>query len=283
MIFWIASYPKSGNTWLRTLISAYYYTPDGNFNDGKCLNYISQFPNKKYFQGFNYKKDKVDDTARYWGAAQLRINSDKKIKFFKTHNALVKLGGYEFTNSSQSIGCIYIVRDPRNIISSLANHFELSIHESLEFMLNEKKFTYDFTKINDFSDFQFISSWHNNYNSWKNNKFIPVKFLRYEDLSKMTYSVVKEVILFIDKIINNKNKFKKKRLIKAIQSTSFEKLKNLEKERGFQESVLSKINNKNIPFFFKGPKNDWNKNFDKDFKKKINKIFKNDLEYLKYI
>ena len=33
MIFWIASYPKSGNTWLRTLISSYYYSKDGVFNE----------------------------------------------------------------------------------------------------------------------------------------------------------------------------------------------------------------------------------------------------------
>ena len=33
MIFWIASYPKSGNTWLRTLISSYYYSEDGIYSN----------------------------------------------------------------------------------------------------------------------------------------------------------------------------------------------------------------------------------------------------------
>ncbi len=53
MIFWIASYPKSGNTWLRALISTYYYSEDGNFNQ-KLLKKIDQFPTKKYFKEFNY-------------------------------------------------------------------------------------------------------------------------------------------------------------------------------------------------------------------------------------
>ena len=49
MIFWIASYPKSGNTWLRTLISAYYYSKDGIYNENLIKN-IGQFPEKKHFQ-----------------------------------------------------------------------------------------------------------------------------------------------------------------------------------------------------------------------------------------
>ena len=55
MIFWIASYPKSGNTWLRALISSYYYSNDGVYNQD-LLKKIDQFPTKKYFNGFNYDK-----------------------------------------------------------------------------------------------------------------------------------------------------------------------------------------------------------------------------------
>ena len=53
MIFWIASYPKSGNTWLRTLISAYYYSKDGVFNQNILKN-IGQFPEKRHFVSFDY-------------------------------------------------------------------------------------------------------------------------------------------------------------------------------------------------------------------------------------
>ena len=52
MIFWIASYPKSGNTWIRALLSAYYFTSDGFFSNDNLLKKISQFPEKKHFARF---------------------------------------------------------------------------------------------------------------------------------------------------------------------------------------------------------------------------------------
>ena len=57
MIIWIASYPKSGNTWLRTLISSYYFSEDGFF-DQNNLKFIDQFPNEKFFKYFSYDKKK---------------------------------------------------------------------------------------------------------------------------------------------------------------------------------------------------------------------------------
>ena len=60
MIFWIASYPKSGNTWLRALISAYFYTPDGIFQE-KVINNIGQFPEKRHFVSFKYNQNTLSD------------------------------------------------------------------------------------------------------------------------------------------------------------------------------------------------------------------------------
>ena len=64
MIFWIASYPKSGNTWLRALLSAYYFTSDGFFSNDNLLKKISQFPEKKHFENFEYKKEIAGSDAR---------------------------------------------------------------------------------------------------------------------------------------------------------------------------------------------------------------------------
>ena len=126
MIFWIASYPKSGNTWLRTLLSAYYYSKDGIYKESLIKN-IGQFPEKKHFQGFDYLPKVVIDTSRYWIKAQERINRDKKLRFFKTHNVYGSINEHKFTDKTNSIGCIYIVRDPRNVITSLKNHFFFKI------------------------------------------------------------------------------------------------------------------------------------------------------------
>ena len=92
MIFWIASYPKSGNTWLRTLLSAYYYSDNGIYLYHLIKN-IGQFPEKRHFEGFNYDQKIITDTTRFWIKAQSKINQDKKLRFFKTHNILGKING----------------------------------------------------------------------------------------------------------------------------------------------------------------------------------------------
>ena len=283
MIFWIASYPKSGNTWLRALISSYYYSEDGVFHE-KIIKNIGQFPEKKHFTSFNYDPKVVTDTTRFWIKAQEKINEDKKLRFFKTHNAFGVLNNQNFTNKENSIGCIYIIRDPRNIITSLKNHYELDDDSALKWMTRENNFIYDVEKLDrdGYSDFQFISSWATNYKSWKVQKKIPIKIIKYEDLLNKTYAVFMDVVKFINETTNNKEKISKDKLKNSVNSTLFDKLKNNEEKHGFSEAIQSKKENKKIPFFHLGPKNDWRKILDEDLKKKLNNVFEKNLIELSY-
>ena len=285
MIFWIASYPKSGNTWLRSLISTYYFTKDGIY-DERLLKKIDQFPTRKYFLDFKYDPKIIGDTCRFWISAQEKLNMDKKLKFFKTHNAFGKVNNFDFTNSENSIGCIYIVRDPRNVITSVMNHYELDENKAFKWMTNEKQFIYDVEKVKQFgfSDFQFISSWQLNYKSWFVQKKIKTKFIRYEDLSNQTYLVLKEIIDFINKTIQSNEKINLPKLKKTINSTSFEKMKKKETENGFSEAINSQKNkNKKITFFNLGPNNDWKKILNIKLRNRLNEKFKTDLKELSYI
>ena len=74
MIIWLASYPKSGNTWVRSLLSAYYYSEDGNFSF-ELLKNIDQYPQKKYF---DVKIDKPGEVNSYWDISQEKIIIKKK-------------------------------------------------------------------------------------------------------------------------------------------------------------------------------------------------------------
>ena len=283
MIFWIASYPKSGNTWLRTLISAYYYSKDGIFKQSILKN-IGQFPEKRHFTDFNYNPENITDTANFWIKSQEKINKDKKIRFFKTHNTFGKVNDCDFTNKENSAGCIYIVRDPRNVITSLENHYEMNHETSLKWMTNSKNYIYDVVNVkkDGYSDFQFISSWSMNYKSWNVQKKIPIKIIKYEDLLEETFVVFQDIVEFINKTLNIKEKINKDKLKNSVRSTYFDKLKNEEKKSGFVEAVLSKKNQKKIPFFNLGPNNDWKKILDKNQQSKINDIFRSDLKELGY-
>ena len=283
MIFWITSYPKSGNTWLRILLSSYYYTKDG-FYDESVLKNIDQFPQKKFFNEFNYDPKVVTDTIKFWIKAQEKINQDKKLRFFKTHNAFGALNNFDFTNKDNSIGCVYVVRDPRNVITSIKNFYEMNDDQAFKWITNKNQYIYDVNKFekDGYSDFQFISSWDINFESWKIQKKIPIKIIRYEDLLNQTYKVLTEVITFINQTTINKEKINKNKIKNAVNSSSFSKLKDKEKNEGFSEAPKSKVGDKKIPFFNLGPKNNWKIILNDDLKDKLNNIFKKKLKELSY-
>ncbi len=284
MIIWIASYPKSGNTWLRALLSTYYYSKDGKF-DQTLLKKIDQFPTNRYLKDFKFNKKIPGDSCKYWIAAQEKANLDKKLKFFKTHNAFGKLNNNDFTNNSNSIGCIYVVRDPRNVISSLKNHYQLNDDQAFRWMTNEKNYIYNIQKFEElgYSDFQFISSWSTNYKSWKIQKKIPIKLIKYEDLLNSTYMVFLDIIKFVSKITNSTQRIDKNKIKKTLRYTTFEALKKNEIEHGFSEAVTDREDkNKKIPFFNLGPKNNWKNILDDNYRVKIENIFEQDLKDLNY-
>ena len=86
MIIWLASYPKSGNTWVRSIVSALAYSSDGIFNM-KMLSQIPQFPRRSQFFG-NENVDDINIVKKLWIKAQEKINHDNKIYFLKTHTQI---------------------------------------------------------------------------------------------------------------------------------------------------------------------------------------------------
>ena len=280
MIIWLASYPKSGNTWLRSLIASYFYSNNGSFNF-KLLDNIDQFPSPQFFKNYEDPLSEPEATSNFWINEQEKINKEKKIRFLKTHNALCKINSNSFTDEKNTIGAIYIVRDPRNLITSLAHHYQIDQNEAFNFMVNTKKALIEKSN-NKFVGFVPILSWDLHLESWINCKKFPILVIRYEDLLTSAFDTFKKVISFINKLSPISNKLDEIKISQSINSCSFDKLEKLEKNNGFHEAMENKNNNKKIKFFNLGKDNNYKKLLEPKLTKKITDLYKSQIEKFNY-
>tara|TARA_Y100000590_G_scaffold254762_1_gene286080 strand:+ start:555 stop:1400 length:846 start_codon:yes stop_codon:yes gene_type:complete len=279
MIVWIASYPKSGNTWIRALLSSLIFTDDGIFSLD-LLKKINQFPSRKFFKDFTNEYNNINEIKKYWISAQNKINSDKKLRLFKTHQANFKIDNYNFTNKENTLGTIYIVRDPRNIVTSLKHHYTMNLDEAKNFITTQSGIG-AYSEKDDKKESNIatlLGSWSDHYNSWK--KTTNLLLIKYEDLIN---NIDKELI----KIIDFAQKFgtfevNEKKINNVIKTTSFENLKKLEKNQIFSDAISDK-NNKKKEFFYLGKKNKWETFLDSKTISIIEEKFKNEMIELGYL
>ena len=276
MISWIASYPKSGNTFIRSFLASYFFSDTGKF-DFDLLYNILQFPSLKFSKTDLFSKK---DAAQNWIYNQNFFFKNKDT-FLKTHNTLIEFEGYKFTSSKQTKGAIYIVRDPRNVVLSMSHHYSLTYEESFKKMINSEASLLEKTFNNDHSNFTFLGSWSNHYKSWRDNNEFKVLFLKYEDFEENAEKEFKKILSFIYEIKNEKFIINNKKFSNALKSTNFTTLKNKENVYGFEESIYSD-KGKKLNFFNFGFQNKWQKKLPHDIVKKINLSLKNEIIELGY-
>ena len=262
-IFWISSYPKSGSTLVRALIASLFFTDDGVF-DFKLLKnipiiedtYNLEFVKKINTQDYN-SLHKVEILSKYWQKMQTKENLkfDGDFMFVKTHHALLKILNNSFTTKENTLGIIYVVRDPRDVVLSMCNHFSFTIEESID-----RLFKKDFGIVwddqgslykNKQRPMTFISSWDNHFMSWNRYVFdCPRLIIKFEDLVYKKKETIKKIIDFF---INFNFKFSNldRKIENMITSTDFYQFKKNENTIGFDEAVT------NNSFFNKGTKNQW--------------------------
>ena len=278
MIIWIASYPKSGNTYLRSFIASYYFSKKGKFDFSLLMN-ILQFPSVKFTKKNIYSET---EASQSWIYNQEQFFSGDKVHFVKTHNTLNSFKGNEFVNNNLTLGAIYIVRDPRNVITSMKNHYSMSYDYAYSKLIDENASLLEKSRDNDHSNFTFLGSWANHYKSWKMSKKFKTLFIRYEDLENNKFKSFNKIVTFIDNLKKDQTKINEKKLINSINSTNFANLRNKEEMEGFEESRYIKNSEKKIRFFNLGFNNRWEKILPEYILEKLNKSFNNDLNDLGY-
>ena len=284
MFVWLASYPKSGNTLVRSLLASYFFSKDGIFNFDLIKN-IKQFPHAPLFEslGFDIKNEK--ELIKNYIKVQESFNQKNLTQFLKTHSYLFNFEGNVFTDFNNTLGAIYIVRDPRNVVTSLANFLDISITKATDHLI-QSPYIGGISNSNKREDIMktYTGTWSGNFNSWKsfksNRKYLLIK---YEDLISNKEENLKKILKFIYKLKNINFEIDETKVKNVIQSTSFENMKNLEKENGFEEAQINIETKEKIPFFNLGPKNEWKKLLDLETIKKIEKAFKKEMKELEYL
>ena len=280
MIIWLASYPKSGNTWVRSIVSSLLYTDDGIFNF-ELLKNIKQFPEKKFMKDFVNNFNDFNEIKKNWILAQDKINLTGNTNLFKTHQGKYTVGGDDFTNSENTSAVIYIVRDPRNLVQSISNHFTMTTERAYNFLISPEIIgngkSWDERKD---GLYNLLGKWNDHYRSWTRNKE-NLLLIKYEDLINNTELELERLTKFLKRFLSFKTDKNKNQNI--IKSTTFENLKQLEKKGLFKEDVLKKGTKTKVNFFHLGPENKWQKSLDKKMALKIEENFKSEMKELGYI
>ena len=247
-IVWLASYPKSGNTWLRAFLANLLY------NEGKAPLDINEL--WKHFQA----ESKPDWYASYSGnvppheldtasACALRQQVHQEIAlraqgsvFVKSHNMHGEYLGHLLHNSAVTAGAIYIVRNPLDVVLSVADHFGLDIDGAIAFMSDELTGT----PSNEENVAQVLGSWSSHVQGWSVPPHPSCLVLRYEDMLEKPVKAFGQVVNFLGLPGDPA------RLKRAIRQSSFEQLRKQEDRHGFLErSPTSKH------FFRQGKQGGW--------------------------
>ena len=277
MIIWLASYPKSGNTWLRMFLKSYFLKPGEKFSlNGSILDSFKAqgFPDQETLDRLKVDYNKFEEIVKNWEAMQDYINLNKRTNFIKTHSAMCKVGSYQFTSPRNTKGGIYVVRDPRDVIISLSDHMGLDHEQTFHHMSSSYNFEHPLSDNRGYKK-SLMGSWSDHYKSWKNYKSCKILIIKYEDMVLDENNTFTKIINYLNEI--DEIEFKKDKLIKALKQTQFKELQKLEKSEGFLEKGKGEL------FFRKGKIGTWQDEVSTKIINKIEKLFKNEMEELGYL
>lgn len=222
---WIASYPKSGNTWVRCFLQAYLKgSLDINFittslGDNKLHDYqaVCTMPMTRL---------KPIDCVWYRNAALMNLMMVHGRAIFKTHMANVEVNGIKVIPPDLTKAAIYLVRDPRAVALSYAKHQNIPIEKSI-FSMSDGTHCLA-PKGNPVV--HWTSSWSDSIDTWQKTDF-PTLILKYEDLKADPKIWFTKILETLDFEVNEE------KLVKAIEMTELAKLEQQEEENGFIERL----------------------------------------------
>ncbi|PKQ11704.1 MAG: sulfotransferase [Alphaproteobacteria bacterium HGW-Alphaproteobacteria-1] len=250
-IVWLASYPKSGNTWTRVFLANYLLNTSAPLSINEVRRVGSGDSMAAAYHAVAGRKLDLNRVALVlqYRHKVLRgiVNNNADINFVKTHNARVTAYEVELIPEAFTRASIYIMRNPLDMVLSYARHYAMSHEDAVERITHPENANLPTeTSVADF-----LGTWENHVQSWVKYAPWPQLVLRYEDLLEDPETQFSRVLSHIGVPVDPE------RLQRAIGFSSFDVLSKQEEETGFIEKPKE-----SEKFFGKGQKDQWKTDLD---------------------
>lgn len=232
-ILWLASFPKSGNTWLRIFIENLFRNTrePASINDMGVVKYGDMMiPLYERIAGRPIAG--LDDAAIHALREPLQrfLASQPETAIVKTHNALMLHEGKPLICLEHTAGAVYVLRNVFDVTVSYAEHYRLSIDDAVESMTSD----FQWTHTTGAAVFQILGNWTDHYRSWHTVPNFDPLTLKYEDMVKHPTAAFGAFMKYLGVPRNEE------RLKRAIRNSSFSEVAKQEKSAGFRERVHDK-------------------------------------------
>lgn len=261
---WLASYPKSGNTWFRMLV-ANLSAKDGkpvDINDlperGGIASARGPFDHLLLIESGLLTHDEIDALRpRVYEELAHGAQDDEyekteeapPVRFVKVHDAytLTPKGEPLLAGRRGADGAIVIVRDPRDVAPSLANHNHSSLDAAIAF-LNDKNAGFCMRTMRQHNQLrQQLPGWSGHIASWLDQTDIPVHLIRYEDMQADTFGALSRALTFAGRQASDDE------MRRAVAFADFAQLQGQERDKGFREAPRPQAGS----FFRRGQAGAW--------------------------
>ncbi|HEX9022750.1 MAG TPA: sulfotransferase domain-containing protein [Geobacteraceae bacterium] len=262
-IVWLASYPKSGNTWIRVLLTNYLRdadTPaDINRLDGGPIASARLWFDEWAGIEASALSDTVVERLRPEVYRCMAAESRDTL-YMKVHDAWGRTDrGEGLFPRDISAGVVYILRNPLDMAASCAHHWGVTVDKAVE-NLCDPEFVIA-RSLGGMTDQlrQFLGSWSGHAQSWLDESGLPVRVVRYEDLLSDPESAFGQIVRVCGIPHDGA------RVRKAVAFSAFSEMQRQEEENGFRErSVVAPG-----PFFRRGQAGAWREELSLDLVKPL--------------
>jgi len=240
-IIWLASYPKSGNTWLRIFLHNYILQPATPHSINALADLAPTECSRAFFQPHAATLTEAEtQKLRPKIHRHLTTLSDNHI-FLKTHNANLAFLGIPLCTPALTAGAITVIRDPRDVAVSYAAYTGKSLDETITFM-NQKAAANAPTSL---QVFELLSTWSAHVTSWTQSSTHLA--IRYEDMIATPHATFAKIITFLGATPEPA------RLQRAIAFSAFPTLAAQERAEGYAAHAPTAA----TPFFREGRPGQW--------------------------